>query len=67
MLTAPQVDPEVDMKYTKIAKEADVARLNGVLQKTINIGLYPNDNESYEEFVKSSEVKWEKAVKNNEK
>ena len=67
VLTAPQVDPEVDMKYTKIAKEADVARLNGVLQKTINIGLYPNDNESYEEFVKSSEVKWEKAVKNNEK
>ncbi len=67
VLTAPQVDPEVDMKYTKIAKEADVARLNGVLQKTINIGLYPNDNESYDEFVKSSEVKWEKAVKNNEK
>lgn len=67
VLTAPQVDPEVDMQYTKIAKEADVARLNGVLQKTINIGLYPNDNESYEEFVKSSEVKWEKAVKNNEK
>ena len=28
VLTAPQVDPEVDMKYTKIAKEADVARLN---------------------------------------
>ena len=67
VLTAPQVDPEVDMKYTKIAKEADVSRLNGVLQKTINIGLYPNDNESYDEFVKSSEVKWEKAVKNNEK
>lgn len=67
VLTAPQVDPEVDMKYTKIAKEADVARLNGVLQKTINIGLYPNYNESYDEFVKSSEVKWEKAVKNNEK
>lgn len=67
VLTAPQVDPEVDMKYTKIAKEADVARLNGVLQKTINIGLYPKDNESYDEFVKSSEAKWEKAVKNNEK
>lgn len=67
VLTAPQVEPEIDAKYTKIAKDADVARLNGVLQKSINIGLYPKDNESYEEFLKSSESKWEKAVKDNEK
>ncbi|MGL5648181.1 MAG: ABC transporter substrate-binding protein [Clostridium sp.] len=67
VLTAPSVDPEVDKKYTDIAKEAEVARLNGVLQKSINIGLYPNKNESYEEFIKACEEKWDKAVKNNEK
>lgn len=63
VLTAPSVDPEIDKKYGEIANEVGVARLNTALQKVINIGLYPDKNESYEEYINSLEEKWNKAAK----
>ncbi|MGL5347992.1 MAG: ABC transporter substrate-binding protein [Peptostreptococcaceae bacterium] len=67
ILTVPTETPEDDALYTKIANEVGVGRLKDTLQKVVNIGLYPDQNESYEEFVKSLEDKWSQAVKNNEK
>lgn len=67
ILTVPTETPENDKLYSTIANEVGVGRLTDVLQKTINIGLYPNQNESYDEYVNKLEAKWEKAVKNNEK
>ena len=67
ILTVPTETPEDDALYSKIANEVGVGRLKDTLQKVVNIGLYPDQNESYEEFVKSLEDKWSKAVKNNAK
>lgn len=67
ILTVPTETPETDKLYSNIANEVGVGRLNDVLQNTINIGLYPNDNKSYDEYIKELENKWAKAVKNNEK
>lgn len=66
VLTAAPAAPEVDAKYTAIANEVGVGRLTDVLQKVINIGLYPNQNESYNDYVNSLEAKWEAAAKANE-
>lgn len=65
VLTAPEVPVDIEAKYTKIANEVGVGRVGDVLQKTINIGLYPDKNESYADYIKSLEDKWEAAVKNN--
>lgn len=62
VLTAPEVEPAIDKIYGDIANEVGVARLNAALQKVINIGLYPDQNESYEEYVTSLEEKWAKAA-----
>lgn len=67
ILTVPTETPEDDALYTKIANEVGVGRLKDTLQKVVNIGLYPEQNESYEELIKSLEDKWSQAVKNNEK
>lgn len=67
ILTVPKETPETDKLYSDIANEVGVGRLNDVLQNTINIGLYPNQNKSYNDYIKELENKWEKAVKNNEK
>ncbi|RDY25120.1 carbohydrate ABC transporter substrate-binding protein [Romboutsia weinsteinii] len=67
ILTAPTDTPEEEALYQSVANEVGVGRLKDTLQKVINIGLYPNENESYEEFVNNLEVKWSKALKNNEK
>ena len=66
VLTSATETPEIDAKYAAIAKEVGVGRLTDVLQKVINIGLYPNQNESYTDYVNSLEAKWEAAVKANE-
>lgn len=67
ILTVPTETPEDDALYTKIANEVGVGRLKDTLQKVVNIGLYPEQNESYEELIKGLEDKWSQAVKNNEK
>ncbi|MGG7176748.1 ABC transporter substrate-binding protein [Clostridium paraputrificum] len=66
VLTAPTETPETEELYNKIANEVGVARIGDVLQKVINIGLYPNQNESYEDYINKLESDWAKAVKNNE-
>lgn len=66
VLTASTETPEIDTKYATIANEVGVGRLTDVLQKVINIGLYPNQNESYIDYINSLESKWEAAAKANE-
>lgn len=66
ILTVPNETAETEEKYSKIANEVGVGRLTDVIQKVINIGLYPDKNESYEEYVNSLEASWEKAAKDNE-
>lgn len=67
VLTAPPTDPEVDAMYSTIAKEVGIARLTDAIQKVINIGLYPEQNESYEAYIQSLETKWEQVAKENGK
>ncbi|MGL4763026.1 MAG: ABC transporter substrate-binding protein [Sarcina sp.] len=67
ILTAPEVDQEVEKTYSEIANEVGVARLNTAIQKVINIGLYPDQHESYEEYVSSLEANWAKAAKEYDK
>lgn len=62
VLTAPPVTAEVEALYTSIANEVGVARLTDVLQQVINMGLYPDQYESYENYVNSLETRWEKAA-----
>lgn len=66
VLTSATETPEIDAKYAAISNEVGVGRLTDVLQKVINIGLYPNQNESYNDYVNSLEAKWEAAAKANE-
>lgn len=66
ILTVPNETPEDEAKYNTIANEVGVGRLTDVLQKVINIGLYPEHNESYQEYISELETKWSNAVKNNE-
>ncbi|WP_288222175.1 ABC transporter substrate-binding protein [uncultured Clostridium sp.] len=66
VMTSATETPEIDAKYSAIANEVGVGRLTDVLQKVINIGLYPNQNESYTDYVNSLEAKWEAAAKANE-
>lgn len=66
VMTSATEAPEIDAKYAAIANEVGVGRLTDVLQKVINIGLYPNQNESYSDYVNSLEAKWEAAAKANE-
>lgn len=66
ILTVPNETAETEEKYSKIANEVGVGRLTDVIQKTINIGLYPDKNESYEEYINSLEASWAEATKANE-
>lgn len=65
VLTAPPTAPEIDTIYSAIANEVGIARLTDVLQKTINIALYPEQNESYEVYVADLESSWKKAFNNH--
>lgn len=66
ILTAPATDPAIEATYSAIANEVGVGRLTDVLQKTVNIALYPDQNESYQDYVASLEKKWEAAAKAHE-
>ena len=67
VLTSSTEKAETEELYGLIANEVGVGRIGDVLQKVINIGLYPDQNESYEEYISDLEASWEQAVKNNEK
>ncbi len=62
VLTAGSEEPETDALYNSIANEVGVARLTDVLQQAINMGLYPDQYESYEAYVSQLESKWAQAV-----
>ena len=62
VLTAPPVPADVESVYSSIANEVGVARLTEVLQQVINMGLYPDQYESYEAYVEDLEMRWEKAA-----
>lgn len=66
ILTVATESAEDEAKYSKIAEEAGVARLTDVLQQVINIGLYPDKNETYADYIKGLEKNWSQAVKDNE-
>lgn len=66
ILTVATETPETNARYTEIANEVGVARLTDVLQQVINIGLYPDENISYEDYVKELSNKWTTAAKNHE-
>jgi ABC-type glycerol-3-phosphate transport system substrate-binding protein len=51
---------------TPETNEVGVARLTDVLQQVINIGLYPDKNVSYEDYVTELSNKWTTAAKNHE-
>lgn len=65
VLTAPQTSPDVEVRYNQIANEVGVARLTDVLQQVINKGLYPDQSESYEDYVEELHKRWEKAAGEN--
>lgn len=67
VLTSSTEDAETEELYGLIANEVGIGRIGDVLQKVINIGLYPDQNESYDKYINDLEASWEKAVKNNEK
>lgn len=66
ILTVATETPETNARYSAIADEVGVSRLTDVLQQVINIGLYPEKNVSYEDYVKELSDKWTTAAKNHE-
>ena len=66
ILTVATETPETNATYSAITEEVGVARLTDVLQQVINIGLYPDKNISYEDYVKELSEKWTTAAKNHE-
>ncbi len=66
ILTVATETPEVNDAYAKIADEVGVSRLTDVLQKTINIGLYPDKNESYDDYIAQLSKKWQEAEQHND-
>lgn len=66
ILTVATETPEAAATYSTIADEVGVSRLTDVLQQVINIGLYPEKNGSYEDYIKELSDKWTTAAKNNE-
>ncbi|MEG2707586.1 MAG: extracellular solute-binding protein [Vagococcus sp.] len=66
ILTVATETPETNAKYSAIADEVGVSRLTDVLQQVINIGLYPDKNISYDDYVKQLSDKWVNAAKQHE-
>ncbi|MBU3804730.1 MAG: extracellular solute-binding protein [Candidatus Cellulosilyticum pullistercoris] len=62
VLTAGSETPETEALYSSIANEVGVARLTDVLQQVVNMGLYPDQYESYADYVSQLETKWAQAV-----
>ena len=63
VLTAGSESAETEALYSSIANEVGIARLTDLLQQVINMGLYPDQYESYESYVNQMENKWAQAVK----
>ena len=63
--TASTEDAAIQERYSAVAGEVGIARLTDVLQKVINIGLYPEQNQSYEDYVKELQNAWDQALKNH--
>lgn len=64
--TASTEDAAIQERYSAVAGEIGIARLTDVLQKVINIGLYPEQNQSYDDYVKELQTAWDHALKNYE-
>ena len=64
--TASTEDAAIQERYSAVAGEVGIARLTDVLQKVINIGLYPEQNQSYEDYVKELQNAWDQALENHE-
>lgn len=64
--TASTEDAAIQERYSAVAGEVGIARLTDVLQKVINIGLYPEQNQSYDDYVKELQTVWDQALKNYE-
>lgn len=64
--TASTEDAAIQERYSAVAGEVGIARLTDVLQKVINIGLYPEQNQSYDDYVKELQSAWDHALKNYE-
>lgn len=64
--TASTEDAAIQERYSAVAGEVGIARLTDVLQKVINIGLYPEQNQSYDDYVKELQTAWDHALKNYE-
>ena len=64
--TASTEDAAIQERYSAVAGEVGIARLTDVLQKVINIGLYPEQKQSYEDYVKELQNAWDQALKNHE-
>lgn len=64
--TASTEDAAIQERYSAVAGEVGIARLTDVLQNVINIGLYPEQNQSYEDYVKELQNAWDQALKNHE-
>lgn len=64
--TASTESAEIQERYSAVAGEVGIARLTDVLQTVINIGLYPEQNMSYDDYVKQLQELWTQALKNHE-
>lgn len=64
--TASTEPADIQERYTAVAGEVGIARLTDVLQQVINIGLYPNQNISYNDYITQLQNAWTQALENNE-
>ena len=62
VLTASSESGEVEALYSNIANEVGIGRLTDLLQQVVNIGLYPDQHESYDSYVDQMESKWAQAA-----
>lgn len=62
VLTASSESGETEALYSNIANEVGIGRLTDLLQQVINMGLYPDQHESYESYVNQMESKWAQAA-----
>ena len=64
--TASTESAEIQERYSAVANEVGIGRLTDVLQTVINIGLYPEQNMSYEAYVNQLQDAWTQALANHE-
>ena len=64
--TASTESAEIQERYSAVANEVGIGRLTDVLQTVINIGLYPEQNMSYEAYINQLQDAWTQALANHE-